>query len=494
MACDKGLGFLRQVIIAHQFGLSPELDAFNTANNYPDLLFALISGGALAIAFIPVLSEYLTQKGRPAAWDLFSRIANLAFVVTAILALALAFLADPLVKSQIGIAPGFTASQQNLVADLMRLNLIATLIFSISGLVMAGLQANQHFLLPALAPLLYNLGQIFGATILAPQHGYRLGPLTLPAFGMGIHGLVYGVILGAVLHLAIQIPGLIRYQFHWTPRIGLSDPGVHKVLRLLAPRLVTMLFIQITQIIGDNLASRLPSGAVSSLVYGWMIMQVPETVIGTAIGTALLPTLAEQAARGDKQALRETSERAFQVIMALTLPIAAILSVGVGPLIHFAFGFDAQATELVTWVTRVYLFGIIAHSLIEVASRSFYAQQNARIPLITSAVNAGLFFIFALAFYAPIGAAGIALANTLSFSAEATLLLWLLDRRLPGQYHFVIPALRAGGSALIGAGVVYLILRFSPISPLLTALAAICLGGLAAMPLVWKEMRVLIRL
>ena len=145
---DKLLGVLRTVIIGRQFGLSEELDVFNAANNLPDLLFALISGGALAIAFIPVLSEKLSKEGREPAWRLFSQVANLAFIVTAVLAVMVSLFAEPLVKSQLGIAPGFTPEQQTLVVQLMRLNLISTLIFSISGLVMAGLQANQHFLFP----------------------------------------------------------------------------------------------------------------------------------------------------------------------------------------------------------------------------------------------------------------------------------------------------------------------------------------------------------
>ena len=117
----------------------------------------------------------------------------------------------------------------------MRLNLIATLIFSISGLVMGGLQANQHFFLPALAPMLYNLGQIFGAIILSPEKPYVIAGFQLPAFGMGVYGLVYGVILGALLHLGIQIPGLLKYQFRWTPKIGLNNPDVRRVLKIMAP-------------------------------------------------------------------------------------------------------------------------------------------------------------------------------------------------------------------------------------------------------------------
>src|SRR5258705_8656854 len=120
---DKVLAFGRSIIIARQFRLSMELDAFNVANNLPDLLFALISGGALAMAFIPLLSEYLTNKDRAAAWDLFSRVANLAFVVTSVVAVVVAIFADQIVRAQIGIAPGFGPEQQTLVAELMRLNL-----------------------------------------------------------------------------------------------------------------------------------------------------------------------------------------------------------------------------------------------------------------------------------------------------------------------------------------------------------------------------------
>ncbi|MEN6482802.1 MAG: lipid II flippase MurJ, partial [Anaerolineaceae bacterium] len=132
-AVDKALALLRQVIIARQFGLSAALDAYNAANNLPDLLFALISGGALAVAFIPVLTAVLTEDGKPAAWLLFSRIANLAFLVTAALSIIIGLLADQLVGWELGIAPGFNSEQQILVIHLMRMNLIATLIFSISG-------------------------------------------------------------------------------------------------------------------------------------------------------------------------------------------------------------------------------------------------------------------------------------------------------------------------------------------------------------------------
>ncbi|MBP7691370.1 MAG: hypothetical protein KA764_05615, partial [Anaerolineales bacterium] len=220
---DKIAGLARQVIVARAYGVGAELDAYNAANNLPDALFALISGGALAIAFIPVLAEVRAQGGRPALWALFARVVNLAFLVTAGAAGLIALFPLPLVQTL--IAPGFTPEQQTLVADLMRLNLLATLVFSISGLVMGALQAEQHFLLPALAPLFYNLGQIAGVLVGEPR--------------WGIYGLAWGTVAGAILHLAIQLPGLLRHEFTWQPALTLTDPGVRRVLRLMGPRILT---------------------------------------------------------------------------------------------------------------------------------------------------------------------------------------------------------------------------------------------------------------
>ncbi|GAP14160.1 integral membrane protein MviN [Longilinea arvoryzae] len=492
---DKIVAFARLIIVARQFGLSHELDAFNVANNLPDMLFALISGGALAMAFIPVLTEMLTKQGRSQAWDLFSRIANLAFLVTAGFSILIAIFAEPLVSWRLGIAPGFNDQQQRLVAELMRLNLIATLIFSLSGLVIAGLQANQHFLLPAIAPVLYNLGQIFGALVLAPEKGLTLGPVTLPAFGLGVHGLVYGVILGAALHLAIQIPGLIRYGFRWTPKIGLKTEAVRKVLLLLGPRLVTMFFIQLTFIVRDNLASRLEAGSPSVLTYGWMIMQVPETLIGTAIATAMLPSLAEMVARQDWVTFRATIERAVQVLMALTLPVAAVLAAGLRPLLSLAFGFDVAGTDLLLWVTRAYLLGLFGQCLKEVAVRTFYAQQDAITPLWTAGVNLALYALVGSQFYRIVGAAGISLGDAVAFTFEALLLMWLFTRRQQVRFTLAPALVRALAAAVLGGGVAYLLVNLNLPGPqALGALLAMAAGVLVALPVVWKELRLLVQL
>jgi putative peptidoglycan lipid II flippase len=481
---DKVLAFVRVGIISRQYADSVELlDAFNTANNLPDVLFALISGGALAMAFIPLMSEYLTTKGRAAAWDLFSRVANLAFLLTGSIAVIVSIFAEPIVNAEVGIAPGFGPEQQQLIADLMRLNLIGTIIFSISGLVMAGLQANQHFLLPALAPTMYNVGQIFGAILLVPRYGIR--------------GLVYGVILGAALHLLVQIPALFRYQFKWTPAIDLRHSGLIEALKLLAPRLLTMFGIQLIVIARDNLASRLDQvGAVTSLTYGWMIMQVPETLLGTAIATAMLPTLAEFAARADWSRFHLAVEKALRVLIALTIPVAAVMAAGINPLVRAAFGFDLETSTLVTWTTRAYLLTLTGYSIQEIAARSFYARKEPMFPLYAVVLRLVLFIaigILGITYFRQIGAPVIAFAEIALLIESIVLFRWL-SKRTHEPLRVWNAVLKGLAAALLGGVTAYVVAVSVPGSAVLTALLGITVGGLVALPFIWSEIKLLLKL
>ena len=481
---DKVLAFVRVGIISRQYANSVELlDTFNAANNLPDVLFALISGGALAMAFIPLMSEYLTQQGRAAAWDLFSRVANLAFVVTGSLALVVALFAEPIVNAELGIAPGFSPEQRQLLAELMRLNLIATIIFSISGLVMASLQANQHFLTPAMAPILYNVGQIIGAIFLVPRYG--------------IYGLVYGVILGAAMHLLIQIPPLFKYEFRWTPSLDLKNTGLIEALKLLGPRLVTMLGIQLIVIARDNLASRLyQTGAVTSLTYGWMIMQVPETLLGTAIATAMLPTLAEFAARQDWSAFRLTVERALRVLIALTIPVAAVMAAGINPLVRVVFGFDSTTTTLITWTTRAYLLTLTGFTIQEIAARAFYARKEPLYPLYAVFMRIGVFLLIGIAgitFLQDIGAPIIAFAE-IALLIEAIVMFGWLSRKMNEPLRVSSAVVKGLLAALAGGLTAYLLAVYLPGSAVLTALIGMLIGGLIALPIIWSEIKLLFSL
>lgn len=479
---DKILAFVRVGITSRIYTDEVHLlDVFNSANNVPDVLFALISGGALAMAFIPLMSDYLTTRGRDAAWDLFSRVANLAFIVTGAAALFVAIFAQQLVDNV--IVPGFTAEQRVLVAELMRLNLISTIIFSISGLVMASLQANQHFLLPAMAPVLYNVGQIIGAILFVPR--------------FGIHGLVYGVILGAAFHLAIQIPALFKYGFKWTPALDLRNTGLLEALKLLGPRLLTMGGIQLIVIARDYLASLLGQpGAVTSLAYGWMIMQVPETLLGTAIATAMLPTLAELASRENWHEFRLTVERALRILIALTIPIAAVLAAGINPLVRAAFGLDAETSTLITWTTRAYLLTLTGFSIQEVAARSFYARKEPLYPLYAVILRLAMFIgigYLGVTLFQTVGAPVIAFAEIALLIESIILFGWLSNKM-----HEPILVWSAVGrgvvAALIGGATAYGVAVIVPGSAVMTALLGMVIGGVVALPFIWSEIKLLLKL
>ncbi len=487
---------MRARIIAMQFGMSFELDAFNVANNLPDMLFALISGGAMSMALIPVLSDYLTTRGRPAAWKLFSRVANLAFLVTLTASIIIAIFAEQIVKAEIGIAPGFGIEQQETIIALMRLNLIATTIFSISGLVMGGLQANQYFLLPAMAPMLYNVGQIFGALVFASSEPTTILGITFPALGLGVYGLVYGVILGAVLHLGIQIPGLIKYKFRWSPSISLKDEGVREMFKIIGPRIITMIGIQLVFVARDNFASRLEIGSVTALTYGWMIMQVPATLLGTAIATAILPTLSEYAATDNWTKFREVVENAVRVLIALTLPAATILSAGLLPLVRVVFGFDADGTTLLTWTARAYLLMLAGYAIQEIFSRAFYARKEALVPLVTIYIRLTIYLlagIIVLNYYPHLGAIGLALAEV-AVTVEAIIMLSIMNARLPAHVSALPSLLRGLVAALLGGASAYAIALYLPGGAVITAIIGMLVGAGIALPIVWKEMRLLFNL
>jgi putative peptidoglycan lipid II flippase len=306
---------------------------------------------------------------------------------------------------------------------------------------------------------------------------------------------VYGVIIGAVLHLLIQIPGLIRYGFKWRPIVGLRTPSVKRVLVLMGPRVLTMFFIQIYFIARDNLASGLGEGSITALNLGWFIMQVPETLLGSAIAIALLPSISDIFARGEREKFKETVNGAVRVLLALTIPAAVLLGIGLRPLLARAFpAFDASQLELVIWITRLYLAGLTGHALLEIGSRSFYAQQNATTPLYAAGLNSVAYIILAIALTSYMGAGGIALAGSIAFTAEALFLLWLLGHRFQGLTDSRDTLKRVSLATLGSAAFVYVVVHWLPISGLIASLGGMAVGMLAVILFILPELRTFLRL
>jgi putative peptidoglycan lipid II flippase len=303
----------------------------------------------------------------------------------------------------------------------MRVVLVSTVIFGISALQGSVLHGFKHFLLPALAPVAYSAGIIAGAVWLAPR--------------WGILGLAVGAVIGSVLHLAIKIPGLIRFGFRWWPILHAGQGGVRKVAVLMVPRVLDLGVFHLTLLATTNLASRLGAGSVSALEWGWDAMQLPETIIGTAFGLVAFPTLAELAARGDRDGLRDTLTESLRTVLALAVPAAVGLIVLGRPLLALLYqrgAFDAQATEAVYVALFFYALGLAAHSCLELAARTFFAQQDTVTPLLLAIASAALNIGLAVLLMGPMGYGGLALANSLAVTAEVLALLAVLSRRLHG--------------------------------------------------------------
>jgi putative peptidoglycan lipid II flippase len=294
-------------------------------------------------------------------------------------------------------------------------------IFGVSGIVMGVLQSFQHFLLPALAPLLYNMGIIAGALFLAPS--------------LGIYGLVVGVIAGAALHLDTQLFGLWWYGARYYAVLGLHNRDVREVGRLMAPRVLGLAIVQINFWVNTLLASGLPAGSLSALNYAWLLMLLPQGIVAQAVATAAFPTFASLEARGQVTELRRTISGTLRGVLFLTIPAAAGLFVWRVPLIRLLLErgeFTVHSTQLTAAALAFYAFGLIGHSVVEIVARAFYALHDTRTPVAVGIGAMLLNVLLSVLLLRPLQHAGLALANTLATLLEMALLTWLLSRRLGG--------------------------------------------------------------
>jgi putative peptidoglycan lipid II flippase len=480
---SRALGLLRDVVISHQFGTARALDAYFAAFAVPDFVFNVLAGGALGSAFIPTFSAALAQNDARRAWQLARAIVALVFITLTALCALLAIFAHELVA--LTVARGFAPSEQALTADLMRWMLVTPIIFGVSGIVMGILNSQQHFVLPALAPVVYNVAIIAGALWLAPT--------------LGIYGLVVGVVAGAMLHLAIQVPLVVHCGFRssnfkfqifdlQSAISNLQSPDVREVIRLMLPRTLGIAAVQINFLVNTMLASTLPVGAIAALAYAWRVMLLPVGVIGQSLATAAFPTFAAQVARDERDALRATFSTAFRATLFLTIPATAGLIVLGAPFVTLLFQrgqFDARSTAETTFALQFFALALFAHSGLEIVSRAFYALHDTFTPVAVGIGAMGLNIALSLALLAPLAHGGLALANSIATILEMTTLLVLLRRRIgdvdaprlarstarivlatlamtlvlaPFAHHFAsAPIFAALGGALIGAVVYFIV-------------------------------------
>jgi putative peptidoglycan lipid II flippase len=459
-------GVLRDMVIAAQLGTSDAADAYRTAFLIPDFIFVLIAGGALASAFIPTFTSYLAKDDREGAWHLASSVINLLLIATGVAAILAEFFAPALTFA---LAPGYAPDKQALTVSLMRVMLICPVIFGVSGLIMGILNAQQNFLLPGLAPSAYNLGIILGAWLLIPEYG----PM----------GAAIGAVVGAALHLLVQVPGLVRFKMRYTPVLSLRDPGVQRVLWLMGPRMFGLAVVQLNFMVESNLASRLETGAVAALNYAWRVMLLPQAVFAQSVATAAFPTFADQAARGQKQAMSESFAATLRAILFVAIPAAAGLLVLHVPLIQALFErgkFLTSSTEAVALALMFYAPGLVAHSGIEIVTRAFYAMHDTRTPVYIGVVSVLANLAISLSLIGPLKIAGLALANSTAAFIEWGLLLWFLRPRIGGLGGARTWAAvgKTCLSTVVMAATVWAFLEFAPVpGAILRAGIGAVLGG-----------------
>jgi putative peptidoglycan lipid II flippase len=468
-------GLVQSILIAHTFGTQRELDAFYAANRVSETLFVLVSAGALSSAFIPAFTTFLAKDDRKSAWKLASAVANLVLLTLSLLAALAAFFAPQIVRY--ALSPGLANDPAlfSLTVDLLRIQLVSSVLFGLGGLVVAILNSHQVFFVPALTPAMYRLGMIFGMLALAPR--------------MGIYGLAWGANIGAVFYLALQIPSLVRQKGTYTLSLGLKNPAVGEVLRLMGPRVFGVAIVQLNFWVNIWLASQMTEGSVSAVTYGFTFMLMAQAAIAQSVATAAMPTLSAQYALGKMDELRNTLSASLRGVILLSLPASLGLILLRGPVIAMIYergAFDAQSTQMVAWALLWYAAGLVGHSLLEVLARAFYALHDTKTPVLVGAAAMSLNVVFSFAFSAlftslgwmPHG--GLALANSLATTLEAVTLFVLMRRRLKGIEGANV-ARGLGQAALATLGMSLALLAWMQVagrtSPWVVTLGGVLVGG-----------------
>jgi putative peptidoglycan lipid II flippase len=447
-ALSNLIGLVRQILISRAFGTDRAIDAFYAASTYPDLIFSLVAGGALSSAFLPTFTGFLARNEKQDAWKLASAIVNIILILLSVLSVVSALFAPQIIRYI--LAPKFAADQQAVAASLLRILLISPAIFGVSGLLMGILNSHQKFWLPALAPSMYWIGMIFGLLFLVPS--------------MGVYGLAWGAVIGAALHLVVQIPGLLKLpERAYFASLGLHIPSVREVARLMGPRLLGVAIIQLNVVVNTIIASGLNEGSLSAIKYAWQVMTMPQVVIAQSIAIAALPTFSAQVARGETTEMRSSLASTLRGVLFLSLPAALGLILLRTQLIAVLFqhgSFDVHSTDLVAWALLWYAAGLVGHNFVEVLSRAFYALHDTKTPVFVGTAAMSLNVIFSFAFSAlflklgwmPHG--GLALANSFATALEGTTLFILMRRRLEGiEGKSIMDGLWRGSLAVLGMGI-----------------------------------------
>jgi putative peptidoglycan lipid II flippase len=413
---SMALGILRERLLVARFYscCRQQLDVYYAAFRLPDMIFQLVVIGALAAAFIPVFSEKLS-KDEEGAYRLASSLINLLLGFFLILGVIIFIAARPFSAL---ITGNFTAAQVDLMAQMTRLMLFAQIFFLVSNFLSAIVQSHQRFLLPALSPIVYNLGIILSILLFS-------GPL-------GIWAATIGALVGAFFHFLIQVPLAFKLGFRYSLAFDWRNSGVQRVVRLMLPRTLALAASQVEATVSLFLATSLSPGSLTIYYLAQRLVDLPVRLLGTSIGQAALPLLSRQLAEEKVEEFKKTLGQSLGQILFIALPTTAIFLVLRVQLVRFAYGaktFPWTATIMTGRTLAAVTFSIFSQSAVQLLVRGFYALHDTANPFVVSLVsvmiNIGLSLLFVFSFQ--MGIFGLALAFSIANFFNFLLLLILFN-------------------------------------------------------------------
>jgi len=441
------LGLLRDRLLASHFGAGSALDIFNSAFLIPDLINNLFAA-ALTTAFIPVLTSAFTTQGEKAGWAILNRALQLLSTII-LVSCGICWLLMPWLVH--GIAPGFSETERATLLVAARWMLLSPVLLSLSTVFGSGLQTKQRFISYAVSPVLYNLGIVVGIIFFAPQ--------------FGIIGVVWGVGLGAGLHMLVRLFELKFSGWGVTPFTSyqgiLRDPDIRHTIVLMLPRIVGLLAVQANLWVYNAMASGLDDGSIAVFNFARNFQSLPVSLFGIALATAIFPKLAQHFAEANHAQLQSDSQRGLQQLIWLTVPAMFGMMLLAQPLVSTFLGsgkFDHTAVLATSTTLVIFALSIPFESCLHVLARMFYAQHNTKTPVKIAVVASVINVVVCLLTVPYLGVIGLALGFVITTMSQ------VIGLRL--ALHTKLNILGSIGRAVLRSipmvGVVILVLMFVP--------------------------------
>lgn len=443
------LGLVRSRLLATYFGASEVLGVFYTADKIPSFIYTILVVGTLSTIFIPVFTN-LRKNNEDSAWhtaSLMITVSVLSFIFLGVLVFAFA----PLIIRLLSVGR-FTEEQVRLGAGLMRIMIGAQLLLVVSSFVTSVLQSFRYFIIPALAPVLYNLGMILGIVFLTSR--------------LGIYGPAVGVVIGALLHLFVQIPLLRKVGFSYSFFFDTADAGLKEILTLIPPRIFGVTLAQIFSIVNNSLAILISTSSVVILKFADQLQSFPINLFGASIALAALPTLSLEADETNRQGFKKTFLTSFHQMLFFVVPASVLLLILKLPAVRLVYGaakFPWEATLETSYALAFFSLSIFAQSANYLLTRAFYAMKDTLTPVkinfftVLLSILTSLFFIKNLG----LGVWSIAMSCSIWTIVDATILIVLLSKKVGGfDFNSVFnPFMKIGASAVFMGLALYFPLR-----------------------------------